>query len=60
MVCYVIHDNGKPGQKGFTEYSAEEMREKFGGSVDKLLEEYTEHGTTVYSIEFAGVELCGN
>lgn len=44
----IIHDNGVFGQKGYTEYTAQEI-EKMGG-IDELKSQYEKAGITISEI----------
>ena len=44
----VFHDNGVKGQRGYTEYSAEEIAAI--GGVDALVGEYMANGIVIYEI----------
>lgn len=49
--CWIIwHDNGMKGKKGYTEYTQNEITEKWG-SLEGFLEDCENHGVTVYSFE---------
>lgn len=51
---YVVwHDNGVPGQMGYTEHSASDI-EAMGG-LDALAESYAKNGITIYEINRAGI-----
>lgn len=47
MLLVVEHDNGKAGQRGFTDYQIEER-----SGAQKIINEYEEKGIFIYSINF--------
>lgn len=53
-MCIVWHDNGVAGQRGYTEYTEEEVATH--GGIDALVHEYAESGALVYSVDFIGEE----
>ena len=44
----VIHDNGVKGQRGYTEYSADEITAI--GGIDALRNDYESHGIVIHDI----------
>lgn len=53
-MCIVWHDNGVAGQRGCTEYTKEEVAAM--GGIESIINEYTENGVLVYSVDFIGGE----
>lgn len=47
MTLIIEHDNGKVGQKGFTDYQISERSEAV-----KIINEYEEKGIFIYSVNF--------
>lgn len=48
MITLVIeHDNGKAGQKGFSDYQISEKTE-----AQKIINKYVDNGILIYSINF--------
>lgn len=47
MTLVIEHDNGKAGQRGFSDYQIAEKVE-----VHKIINEYEEKGILIYSINF--------
>lgn len=46
----IWHDNGVAGQRGYTEYTNEEVAAR--GGIDSIVSEYAENGILVYSVDF--------
>lgn len=53
-MCIVWHDNGVAGQRGFTEYTNEEVAAM--GGIEYIISKYAENGVLVYSVDFIGGE----
>lgn len=53
-MCIVWHDNGVAGQRGYTEYTNEEVSAM--GGIESIISEYAEKGMLVYSVDFIGGE----
>lgn len=51
-MCIIWHDNGVAGQRGFTEYTKDEVDAH--GGIEGILNEYAESGALVYSVDFIG------
>ena len=49
-MCIVWHDNGVAGQRGYTEYTNEEVAAM--GGIESIVNEYTVNGVLVYSVDF--------
>ena len=49
-MCSVWHDNGVAGQRGYTEYTNEEVAAM--GGIESIVNEYTVNGVLVYSVDF--------
>lgn len=49
-MCIIWHDNGVAGQRGYTEYTTEEISAH--GGIGALVHEYAESGALVYSVDF--------
>ena len=47
MTLVIEHDNGKAGQRGFTDYQISEKEE-----AKKIINEYEEKGILIYSVNF--------
>ena len=47
MTLAIEHDNGKRGQRGFTDYQISEKEE-----AKKIINEYEEKGILIYSVNF--------
>lgn len=47
MTLVIEHDNGKAGQRGFSDYQINEKSE-----VQKIINEYEEKGILIYSVNF--------
>lgn len=50
----IWHDNGVAGQRGFSEYTNEEVVAH--GGIESIIREYTEIDILVYSVDFIGGE----
>lgn len=50
----IWHDNGVAGQRGFTEYTGEEVAAH--GGIESIISEYSENDMLVYSVDFIGGE----
>lgn len=50
----VWHDNGVAGQRGYTEYTNDEVA--VIGGIQSIVNEYAENGILVYSVDFIGGE----
>lgn len=53
-MCIVWHDNGVAGQRGYTEYTNEEVAAR--GGIESIISEYAEKNMLVYSVDFIGGE----
>ena len=51
MLLVIEHDNGKAGQKGFSDYRISEKAE-----AQKIINEYEEKGIFIYSVNFCQFE----
>lgn len=47
MLLVIEHDNGKAGQRGFSDYQINEKAE-----AQKIISEYEESGIFIYSVNF--------
>lgn len=47
MTLVIEHDNGKAGQRGFSDYQINEKPE-----VQRIISEYEEKGIFIYSVNF--------
>lgn len=50
MTLIIEHDNGKAGQRGFTDYQIKEKAE-----AQKIINEYEEKGIFIYSVNFCQI-----
>lgn len=53
-MCIIWHDNGVVGQRGYTEYTNEEVAAH--GGIEAIIHEYTNIYVLVYSVDFIGGE----
>lgn len=50
----IWHDNGVAGQRGYTEYTNDEVA--VIGGIQSIVNGYAENGILVYSVDFIGGE----